>query len=64
MCSYMPEHAEFARLVSDTMPLESFCEKRLLSLWKLMHRRFNLLHEELEYFIIKVMQRFVQVNVA
>ena len=62
MCPDIPGHADFKVLVGGTMQLERFCEEKLLSLWKSMQRRFNLLHEELEYLIVEVMVRFVQVR--
>lgn len=64
MCSFVSEKAELQQLISDTVLMEKVCEGQLLLLWTSMQQRFNILHEELEYLIVEIMERFVQVSTS
>lgn len=46
----------------NSIPLSRFLGNQLLKLWKSMRRNFSLLYEELEYLIIEVMHRWMQVS--
>lgn len=65
MSSFISEQKNFQeQLVGSEVPLERVCEDQLLLLWKLMQQHFNILHEELEYLIVEIMERFVQVSAS
>lgn len=46
----------------NSAELGAFMKSQLLVLWRAMREHFGLLHEELEYLIVEVMQRLVKVS--
>ncbi len=64
MCflSGLISHEEMQSIIGSHSGINIFFEQQLNLLWTSMQRYFGLLHEEIDYLLVSVMQKYLEVG--